>query len=560
MAEDARALAQQWLAADPDPDTRAELAALMAGDSAELAERFSGRLTFGTAGLRGRLGAGPLAMNRVLVRMAASALADVLIDRGEVTGGVAVGYDARRKSDVFAHDTARVLSGRGIDVHLLDRPLPTPLLAFTVLDRGCAAGVMVTASHNPPADNGYKVYWGDGAQIVPPIDRLIEERITATAPLADNDLDLLLEAAGSSAGRVDRLDVEATIEAYLDAIAGPARAPRTAPVVAYTALHGVGGDVVERAFRRAGFPPPLPVAAQQQPDGTFPTVSFPNPEEPGALDLVLELAGTAGAPLVLANDPDADRLAAAVADAAQPGGYRQLSGDELGVLLGEFRIRHTDGDDRLVANSLVSSGLLAEVAAAAGVDHRDTLTGFKWIMRAAADAPGRRLIFGYEEALGYAVSESVRDKDGISAALAAIELATELAAEGRTLLDKLDELAGRFGLHATAQVSPRFDTEPERVEYVMAALRARPPATLAGSAVVSSEDFLTQGEPADLLRWHTAEGDRVIVRPSGTEPKVKCYLEITVPVSANGLEQARESAAKRLDALSADVRALLRAD
>ena len=560
MSDDLRALAERWLAADPDPDTQAELAALLEHDPAELERRFSDRLRFGTAGLRGRLGAGPNAMNRVVARMAASALADVLLAREEVAGGMAVGYDARRKSDLFAHDTARVLAGRGIPVHLLDQPLPTPLLAFTVRHRGCGAGVMVTASHNPPADNGYKVYWGDGAQIVPPLDHLIEERMAATSPISDGDLGPAASSGPEQLEGVESLDVDAVVEAYLEATIGAQRAPRAAPSVAYTALHGVGGSIVSLAFRRAGLDPPVPVRAQHEPDGSFPTVVFPNPEEPGALDLVLDLARSTQAALVVANDPDADRLAVAVADTGSPGGYRLLSGDELGVLLGDLRIGQTSGQDRLVASSLVSSSLLGAVAADARVAHRETLTGFKWIMRAAADAPGRRLVYGYEEALGYAVSEAVRDKDGISAAVAVVELAAELAADGRTLLDRLDELSERFGVHATAQVSPRFDDDPGRVRSVMDTLRITPPAALAGSPVTSAEDFLTHDRPADLLRWRTADGDRIIVRPSGTEPKVKCYLEVIVPVEGDGLEGARRLAGARLEALSGDVRTLLAAD
>ena len=560
MTDALRALAEQWMAADPDAETREEVDALLAGDAAELERRFSDRLTFGTAGLRGRLGAGPNAMNRVMARMAASSLADVLLTRDEVAGGVAVGYDARHKSDLFAHDTARVLARRGIPVHLLDHPLPTPLLAFTVRHRGCGAGVMVTASHNPPADNGYKVYWGDGAQIVPPIDRLIEERIAATSPISDGDLGPAAPTPPQHLDGVEILDVDETVEAYLDATIGSRRSPRPGPKVAYTALHGVGGHIVSLAFRRAGLDPPVPVPAQQEPDGSFPTVVFPNPEEPGALDLVLDLARSHQAGLVVANDPDADRLAVAVADPGSEGGYRLLTGDELGVLLGDLRIRHTSGEDRLVANSLVSSSLLGALAGEAGVAHRETLTGFKWIMRAAAEADGRRLIYGYEEALGYAVSEAVRDKDGISAAVAVVDLAAELAADGRTLLDRLDELSARFGLHATAQVSPRFDDDPGRVEAVMSGLRTTPPDTLAGCAVTSAEDFLTHDQPADLLRWRTADGDRIIVRPSGTEPKVKCYLEVIVPVEGDGLQAARRLAGARLESLSGDVRALLAAD
>lgn len=543
----------EWLAVDPDPDTRRELAELLEGPDDAVAERFGDRLRFGTAGLRGPLGAGPTRMNRVIVRMAAAALGRTLIARGEAGRGVAIGFDARHRSDVFARDTAQVLAQLGLDAHLLDRRAPTPLLAFAVLHLQCDAGVMVTASHNPPADNGYKVYWGDGAQIVPPIDALIEREM-AGGGLVDDDA-----LAPPDDPAIRPVDVDALTRAYLEATLGPsARQPDPNAgrlTVVATALHGVGDDVLRRAFAHAGLPEPVPVASQQAPDPDFPTVSFPNPEEPGAMDEAMAAGRAAGADLVLANDPDADRLAVAVPDPDADQGYRMLTGDEVGVLLGAQRLAETSGPDRMVASSLVSSSMLGRLAEAAGVAHHETLTGFKWIMRAEADHPGERLVFGYEEALGYAVSPAVRDKDGITAAVAIVRLAGRLAADGALLTERLDELVRRHGVHATGQVGVRFDDDPGAAGEVMAALRAARPAELAGSAVVSCDDLLDHDPPSDILRWRTAAADRVIVRPSGTEAKLKCYLEVVV--DDRSLDDARAAARRRIDELSVDLRGRL---
>lgn len=535
--------ARAWAAEDPDDQTRAELEAVVAaaerGEETDLADRFAGTLEFGTAGLRGALGAGPHRMNRVVVTRAAAGLAAYLKDTGHAGGSVVIGFDARHNSDVFARDTAEIMTGAGFKALVMPRTLPTPLLAFAIRELGCAAGVMVTASHNPPQDNGYKVYLGDGSQIVPPADVEIAQRIAAVGPLAD--------LPRGNAGKVVGEDI---VDGYLDTVAGLAEdGPRDLRVV-YTPLHGVGGTTVAQVLETAGFDAPDIVEAQEHPDPDFPTVSFPNPEEPGAMDLAMALAEKTGADLVVANDPDADRCAVAVPDAH---GWRMLRGDEVGALLAHHLIAR--GRTGVFANSIVSSSLLGKMAAAAGQPHEETLTGFKWIGRVEG------LAFGYEEALGYCCDpEHVRDKDGVSALLLVCELAAQAKAEGRGLTDILDDIAHQHGLHATDQLSVRFEDLSE-IAATMERLRTTPPTTLGGLAVERAED-LSEGSaalpPTDGLRYSLAEGARVIVRPSGTEPKVKCYLEVVVPVEAGsggrGVDAARISAAGRLDAIKADLR------
>ncbi|HEU5029846.1 MAG TPA: phospho-sugar mutase [Spirillospora sp.] len=538
---DLRGYAEEWLAQDPDPDTRAELRAILdAGDDRALAARFGSRLEFGTAGLRGELGAGPNRMNRVTVMRAAAGLAACLPSGGRVI----VGFDARHGSRRFAQDTAAVLSGAGLRAEVFADPVPTPVLAhFTRSFDDIVAGVMVTASHNPPRDNGYKVYWADGAQIVPPRDAEISAAIDAV-------------------GRVDELPlgsgwtVHHDARLYLDAVSDLRLGDDRDISIVYTPMHGVGRDVLLAAFERAGFPAPVVVPEQADPDPDFPTVAFPNPEEPGALDLALALARDRGADLVIANDPDADRCAVAVPG---PGGWRALTGDEVGGLLAEHVLRHTAGDDRLVATTIVSSSLLASIARGHGVRSAESLTGFKWIMKAGG--PGDRLVFGYEEALGYSVGDDrgvlVNDKDGIGAALAVAALAAAARREGRTLLDLLDDQARRYGLHATSQLSVRVD-DLSLIAGAMARLRANPPAELGGRAVEAFDD-LSGGvdglPPTDGLRFRLG-GARVVIRPSGTEPKLKCYLEVVHPVSGD-VAAARERAAADLDALRKDVSAAL---
>ncbi|MGW1259742.1 phospho-sugar mutase [Streptomyces sp. NPDC002513] len=537
MHDELIARAQAWLAEDPDAETREELAKLIdAGDHAELAARFGGTLQFGTAGLRGELGAGPLRMNRSVVIRAAAGLASYLKSKGQGDGLVVIGYDARHKSADFARDTAAVMTGAGLRAALLPRPLPTPVLAFAIRHLGAVAGVEVTASHNPPRDNGYKVYLGDGSQIVPPADAEIAAEIDAVTTLT---------AVPRPDSGWEVLD-DSVLDAYLartDAVVSPGT-PRTARTV-YTAMHGVGKDVLLAAFARAGFPAPVLVAEQADPDPDFPTVAFPNPEEPGAMDLAFARARATEPDLVIANDPDADRCAVAVKDGAD---WRMLRGDEVGALLATHLVRR--GVTGTFAESIVSSSLLGRIAEKAGLPYEETLTGFKWIARVDG------LRYGYEEALGYCVDpDGVRDKDGITAALLVTELASVLKAEGRTLLDLLDDIAVEHGLHATDQLSVRVE-DLSVIADAMRRLREQPPTRLADLPVTGSED-LTQGTdrlpPTDGLRY-TLDGARVIVRPSGTEPKLKCYLEVVVPVASHAdLPSARAKATALLTAIKRDL-------
>ncbi|MZD06694.1 phospho-sugar mutase [Streptomyces sp. SID5785] len=531
--------AKAWLAEDPDPETREELGKLIeSGDRAALAERFSGRLQFGTAGLRGELGAGPMRMNRAVVIRAAAGLAAYLKAEGRGDGLVVIGYDARHRSADFARDTAAVMVGAGLRAAVLPRPLPTPVLAFAIRHLGAVAGVEVTASHNPPRDNGYKVYLGDGSQIVPPADTGIAAGIDAVASLHDVPRpDSGWETLGDD-----------VLDAYLartDAVLAPG-SPRTARAV-YTAMHGVGKDTLLAAFARAGFPEPVLVPEQAEPDPDFPTVAFPNPEEPGAMDLSFATARTVDCDLIIANDPDADRCAVAVPDG---GDWRMLRGDEVGSLLAAHLVGR--GATGVLAESIVSSSLLGRIAAAAGVPYEETLTGFKWIARVDG------LRYGYEEALGYCVDpDGVRDKDGITAALLVAELASALKEQGRTLLDALDDLALAHGLHATDQLSVRVQ-DLSVIADAMRRLRETPPVRLAGLDVIRAEDLSAGTDalpPTDGLRY-TLDGARVIVRPSGTEPKLKCYLEAVVPVADRaGLPAAHAEAAHRLADLKRDLAA-----
>ncbi|MFE9876416.1 phospho-sugar mutase [Streptomyces sp. NPDC005784] len=539
MQDELIARAKAWLAEDPDAETRDELAKLVdAEDVTELAARFSGTLQFGTAGLRGELGAGPMRMNRSVVIRAAAGLAAYLSAKGETGGLVVIGYDARHKSADFARDTAAVMTGAGLRAAVLPRPLPTPVLAYAIRHLGAVAGVEVTASHNPPRDNGYKVYLGDGSQIVPPADAEIAAEIDAVRALAD------VPRPDSGWETLD----EGVLDAYLartDAVLAEG-SPRTARTV-YTAMHGVGKDVLLAAFARAGFPEPVLVAEQAEPDPDFPTVAFPNPEEPGAMDLAFAAARAAEPDLIIANDPDADRCAVAVKAGAD---WRMLRGDEVGALLAEHLVRR--GARGTFAESIVSSSLLGRIAEGAGLPYEETLTGFKWIARVEG------LRYGYEEALGYCVDpDGVRDKDGITAALLITELASELKERGRTLLDLLDDMAVAYGLHATDQLSVRVE-DLSVIANAMRRMRERPPAELAGLAVTKAED-LNEGTdrlpPTDGLRY-TLDGARVIVRPSGTEPKLKCYLEVVLPVGGHAdLAAAHARAAELLTAIKRDLSA-----
>ncbi|MFC4470407.1 phospho-sugar mutase [Streptomyces xiangluensis] len=543
MQDELVAKAKAWLAEDPDPETRDELTRLIdARDEAELTARFTGTLQFGTAGLRGELGAGPMRMNRAVVIRAAAGLAAYLRGKGRENGLVVIGYDARHKSEDFARDTAAVMTGAGLRAAVLPRPLPTPVLAFAIRHLGAVAGVEVTASHNPPRDNGYKVYLGEGSQIVPPADAEIAAEIEAIASLND-----VPRPAGGWEILADEGD-DSVLNAYLartDAVLA-ANSPRTARTV-YTAMHGVGKDTLLAAYARAGFPEPVLVAEQAEPDPDFPTVAFPNPEEPGAMDLAFAKAREANPDLIIANDPDADRCAVAVEDG---GDWRMLRGDEVGALLAAHLVKR--GARGTFAESIVSSSLLGRIAEKAHLPYEETLTGFKWIARVEG------LRYGYEEALGYCVDpEGVRDKDGITAALLITELASELKEQGRTLLDLLDDLAVEHGLHATDQLSVRVD-DLSLIANAMRRLREQPPTHLAGLAITKSED-LTKGTdklpPTDGLRY-TLDGARVIVRPSGTEPKLKCYLEVVILVASHAdLPTARKKATALLTTIKQDLSA-----
>jgi phosphomannomutase len=538
-----------WRDDDPDSTTRDELDRLLAaaesGDAAaggELADRFSGLLEFGTAGLRGALGAGPNRMNRSVVIRAAAGLVAYLQREGGAGENpcVVIGFDARYNSDVFARDTAAVVVAAGGRALVLPHPLPTPVLAFAIRHLGADAGVMVTASHNPPQDNGYKVYLGDGSQIVPPADAQIAAHIVAVRAVAQVPRREGWEQLGHS---IQSDYLEAAVQ-----VVGPA-SPRDLSIV-HTSLHGVGHGTVHAAFELAGFPAPVPVSEQAVPDPDFPTVSFPNPEEPGALDLALAQARRSDCDIIIANDPDADRCAAAVHDPAI-GDWRMLRGDEVGALLGAHIVARGVAPSDVFANSIVSSRLLAAIAAAAGIRHEETLTGFKWISR----VPGLR--YGYEEALGYCVApDSVRDKDGVTAALLLAELAATLKAQGRTIPELLDDLAVAHGVHATDSFSVRVQ-DLGQIPVLMDRLRTQAPTAMAGAAVTRVDD-LGRGAgglpPTEGLRYFLADGSRVIVRPSGTEPKVKVYLEVIEPVAgAESLASAKQTAASRLAGLRADL-------
>ncbi|MDO5863952.1 MULTISPECIES: phospho-sugar mutase [Paenarthrobacter] len=577
--------ARQWANEDPDPATSATLHDLLTlaseGDAVaaqELGDSFSGTLQFGTAGLRAALGPGPNRMNRVVVRRAAAGLAAFLVDAvGAASPGTrpraVVGFDARHNSDIFARETAAIFAAAGIEAFLMPAALPTPILAYAVRALDCDGGVMVTASHNPPQDNGYKVYLGRhavpesgrGAQIVAPYDAEIAAKIDAVGPLssivlAGDGWTVLPESIAA--------DYEAAVAGLVDREHFPARDLK----IVLTPMHGVGGDTAVSVLKAAGFDDVTLVAEQARPDPDFPTVAFPNPEEPGALDLALAAAEELGADIVLANDPDADRAAVAALDPATEA-WRMLRGDEVGALLGAHTVARLaakageagktgetakagdDGVEGVFANSIVSSRLLSRIAATAGYAHQETLTGFKWISR----VPG--LLYGYEEALGYCVApDLVRDKDGISAAVLIAEMAAAAKAEGKTVFDTLDELYLVHGLHASDQLSIRV-ADLGLLDAMMNRLRVNPPEAFGGSAVEVFTDLAEGSEalpPTDGLLYLTRDQSRVIIRPSGTEPKLKCYLEVIQAVeSAAELPAARQAARTSLDNVLRDVREAL---
>jgi phosphomannomutase len=542
VTDDLLTRAQDWLSQDPDPVTRDELQALIdADDTDALQDRFSQRLQFGTAGLRGALGAGPNRMNRVIVAQAAAGLAAYLLEHGtrgdSGAPSVVVGYDARHNSDVFARDTAEIMEGAGVHAFLLPTHLPTPVLAFAIRHLGCSAGVMVTASHNPPQDNGYKVYLDDSSQIVPPADADISAAIDAVGRVDQMPRSDAYEVLGDDVAR-----------AYVDAVVAlPGDGPRDV-VAVYTPMHGVGRDTLVEAVARIGFPPLHVVREQGDPDPDFPTVAFPNPEEPGAMDLALKLASEVGADVIVANDPDADRCAVGVREGES---YRMLTGDQVGVLLADFLLRR--GVEGTYGSSIVSSDLLGRQAAAFGQPWQQTLTGFKWLGKIPT------LVFGYEEALGYSVAPDIaRDKDGVSAIITVLEMAAELKADGRTLIDRLDDIYREHGLHGTSQLSVRVD-DLSIISRAMDVLRTSPPTVLGGLDVTSVDD-LAEGyhglPPTDGIRLGLDGGARIIARPSGTEPKLKCYIEVVVPVT-DSIDVARRTADEQIAAIKTDLAAAL---
>ena len=511
--------AQDWLNQDPDQEIRAELEQLLseaksgnAEAQAELTNRFDGRLQFGTAGLRGRLQAGSMGMNRVLVAQAAGGLAAYLKDYDK-TPSIVIGYDGRKNSDVFARDTAEIMAGAGIKAYLLPRKLPTPVLAYAIQYFDATAGVMVTASHNPPEDNGYKVYLGKengGGQIVSP---------------ADKDIAALIDkvAAGNIADLPRSQDFtilnDEIVDAYIAKTASLAKEPQADINYVYTAMHGVGYEVLSKTLAKAGLPQPHVVAEQVWPDGTFPTVNFPNPEEKGALDLAIKVAKENNAEFIIANDPDADRLAVAVPDAQ--GNWKPLHGNVIGCYLGWYLAKqyHAQGKKGVLACSLVSSPALAEIAKKYGFDSEETLTGFKYIGKVNG------LLFGFEEALGYLVDpDKVRDKDGISAAIVFLDLVRSLKKEGKTLADYAADFTKEFGAYVSGQISIRVSDLSE-IGKLMSALRNNPPAEVGGFKVATFLDHTKTDRQSDILVFVLENGSRLIARPSGTEPKIKFYLD-----------------------------------
>ncbi|MCT8636173.1 phospho-sugar mutase [Glaesserella parasuis] len=537
-------VAQNWLDQDPDLETRAELEQLIsqakANDAkaqAELANRFDGRLQFGTAGLRGRLQAGSMGMNRVLVAQAAGGLAEFL--KGyDKEPSIVLGYDGRKNSDVFARDTAEIMAAAGIKTYLLPRKLPTPVLAYAIKYFDTTAGVMVTASHNPPEDNGYKVYLGKangGGQIVSPADQEIAACIDKVAQGSIKDL--------PRSQNYTVLDDE-IVDAYIAKTASLAKEPQVDINYVYTAMHGVGYEVLSKTLAKAGLPQPSIVAEQVWPDGTFPTVNFPNPEEKGALDLAIKVAKERNAEFIIANDPDADRLAVAVPDAQ--GNWKPLHGNVIGCFLGWYLAKqyHAQGKKGILACSLVSSPALAEIAKKYGFESEETLTGFKYIGKVNG------LLFGFEEALGYLVDpDKVRDKDGISAAIMFLDLVRNLKKQGKTLADYADDFTKEFGAYVSGQISIRVD-DLSAIGKLMTALRTNPPSEVGGFKVATFLDHTKTDRQSDILVFVLKNGSRLIARPSGTEPKIKFYLD------ARGTDP--KNAEEVLAQFDASVRAILR--
>jgi len=523
LSDELRGEVLAWIAEDPDPKTKSLLQTwLESGEVADIQACFQGFLEFGTAGIRGPLGPGPSRMNRAVVSKTAYGIATFM--RMNSLKSIVIGRDARYGSEDFTRDTAEVMSGAGFEVFVLPRPLPTPVLAYAVRKLGCDVGVMVTASHNPPQDNGYKVYLGgtvkgvryEGSQIISPTDSEISAEIAKTPKLNTVKRGTEWTILG-----------EEIVNEYVQVTSKLAGAPEKLKIV-YTAMHGVGKETLLKVFAEAGFEQPTLVTEQAEPDPDFPTVAFPNPEEPGAIDLSLKLAREVGADLVIANDPDADRCAAAIDD----GGWRMLRGDEVGALLGEYLASKTTSGNNVLANSIASSSILKKIAAAYNLPFTETLTGFKYLAKV------ENLRFGYEEALGYAVdANSVNDKDGISAALVIAQLAADLKRQGRTIADYLDEIWKKYGFHGTRQISVRTKSISD-IETIMGKLRNSLPVEIGGFKVTSFDDLERPSDglpPTNGVRIWLDGKYRVIVRPSGTEPKMKCYIEVVTKTNGESL-------------------------
>ncbi|MGI2119937.1 phospho-sugar mutase [Shewanella oncorhynchi] len=551
----------QWLENDPDPRTQAQLQTLIdSGNEAELAACFAGRLEFGTAGLRGVVGAGPMGMNRLVIRQTSAGLGAYLLDqiKDAAESGVVIGYDGRHDSFNFAHDAASVLTAMGIKVRLTSKVAPTPLVAFGVKHFNAAAGIVVTASHNPPQYNGYKVYWENGAQIIPPHDSGIAAQIERAANQA---IPFLEHDDAVKQGKLIILQDD-FYQSYRHGVQqAEVLQNHTAPEkvsLAYTAMHGVGAEMAETVLKDAGFTQVYSVASQREPDGDFPTVNFPNPEEKGAMDLVIAEAKKHGAMLACANDPDADRFAVAVRK--EDGEYQMLTGDQVGVLFGHYLLSHAKNNQRLTGTTIVSSSLLSKIAQGFGTQSFTTLTGFKWLMNVgiAKTSPEDQFLFAYEEALGYTVGSMVWDKDGLSALVAFAQLTAELVAKGQTIWDRLEQIYREHGFHLNAQVSIALKPDTPNIG---AYLREHPPVKIGELDVLSTDDLkalerrFADGNvekidlpPSDVLTYCLAGGARVIVRPSGTEPKIKCYYEVVeTMVDTDTLASAQARASKAMD-------------
>ena len=553
--DEALEIANKWLISDPDETTKVETEKLISDKNIELIQRFSSSLVFGTAGIRGARGAGPMRMNRVMIRIVATAIAEELLsdNQSDEAPLVVVGYDARHKSQIFAQDSVRVLATHGVRSLILPGPTPTPVLAYTSLSKKAKAGIMVTASHNPAEDSGYKVYWDDGAQIANPVDTKIAQRIDFKNPpteesLADYEDETILKGD-------DEL-----IKTYVDFASSSVSSESKREIKQiYTPLHGVGKKVFLDVFEKAGFENPTVVESQAEPDPDFPTVSFPNPEEEGALDLAVGLAIEKNADLVIANDPDADRLAIV---ARHGNKWRHLNGNEIGVLLAEHILSKEQGEDRLVVTTVVSSRLLSKIADFHKVKYAETLTGFKWIVRPGIEDKSSRFVFGYEEALGFALGDSVRDKDGITSALVFAELAAELKSEDKTVVDLLEELWNRHGVHKTALIAKRLDPETDISADFMSPWRTSPPEKIGEFAVIGSIDMLSPESelPAtDALIFNISNG-RIVIRPSGTEPMVKVYVEVTESVINDDVRSAERSADHKIEDLLHGVSSLFQVE